>query len=326
MIGIHVQQLEEGFGGRLEPALLKSQQPLLEIQVRVDLLLIVGARRTCRRRGAGEGELLVGLGQQALQAIRPGELDAQLGLARAQLHPVVERRQGIVEPAGVDVGGAQAEIWLDHLRFRAEHAFQLTNRIVALAEVEEREGQVVACLCERFVCLECLSRELDRALRVLQLPFGLAEQRQELRPVGDLLESRLQLVARLGRPAHLEIEIGEIEAGRHVVGVEREGLFELGLRFAHHVRRPGGPVGEAQEHVAFRRVRIGGKDLLELADRVLDAVRTGEDLRANPVEPLARRGVRLRGRRRGATARVPAGRRTRRCRRAESRRGSNGNT
>ena len=66
----------------------------------------------------------------------------------------------------------------------------------------------------RRVRCERLLQQLDGARRVLQPPFGVAEEREELRLVGASSSARLQLVAGAIDPAEIEVDVREIQPRR----------------------------------------------------------------------------------------------------------------
>ena len=178
-------------------------------------------------------------------------------------------------------------------------ALELLDRFGALPKVEQGQAQVVTGLGERRVRLQRLPVHLHRAARILQLPFRLAEQRQKLRLARGFCQSGFQFFARPAGPAQIEIDVGQIEARRNEIGIQRQRLPELRDRFTHEVRRAHASVGDAEQHVTLRRSRIEREDRLELLYRVLRIVGARHEIGADAVQPVCNRrfgGVSLRSR------------------------------
>ena len=129
-------------------------------------------------------------------------------------------------------------------------------------------------------------QHFERPLGVFQLPLDLAEQGQELRTARRQSEGRVELLARAFVPAEIEIDVREKVAGRDRRRVERQRLAELGDRLAHEIRRANRAVGDAEEHVPFRRAGIDSQDFLELAHRVVGPVRARKELGSDTRQPL----------------------------------------
>ncbi len=104
-------------------------------------------------------------------------------------------------------------------------------------EIEEDEAQVVVRLTRGGVDFQRLLQHLERAVRVLQLPFDFAEQGQELCIPWRRGERGLELFSRALVAAEIEIDVGEIVARRHELGIDLERLTKFGDGFAHQIRR-----------------------------------------------------------------------------------------
>ena len=104
-----------------------------------------------------------------------------------------------------------------------------------LAGVGQREAEVVPRLGGRRIGGQCLPGQLDRTRRVAELPFRLAQQREHLRLVRGALERGRELVARPGRPGHVQIDPRQRQPRQPDVGIERQRLAELGDRFAEEL-------------------------------------------------------------------------------------------
>jgi hypothetical protein len=147
----------------------------------------------------------------------------------------------------------------------------------------------------RFVQLQRLSVQLDRAAGILQLALGLTEQRQELGISRSRRQRRLQFLARSFRATEIEVKMGKIESRGHEGGIERERLSKLRHRFSHEIARPGGAVGDSEQKMRLRRAGVGGEDGLQFLDRLFGAARAREEAFPHAIEPLLNRRIPLRG-------------------------------
>ena len=186
---------------------------------------------------------------------------------------------------------AEREIRFRRFRTRLHHAFELLGGFVFLAEIEQRERQIVAGLRERLVGLQGLAKDLDRPSRILQSPLRLAEHGQKLRVAGQLRECGLSLLARALGPAQLQIELGQVEARRSVLGIDRQRLAQLRHGVTHHLSGSAHAIRHAEKKVRFGDVGIEGEDRLQLADGVPGGVRPGEEIGADAGQPLFDRSL-----------------------------------
>ena len=147
-----------------------------------------------------------------------------------------QRRQRVVQTAGLEIGAAEADIRVGDFRSGLNDALELLDRFRALPKVEQGQAQIVPGLDERRVSLERLPVDLHRAARIPELPFRLAQQREKLRLARVLLQNGFQFLARPAGPAQIEIDVGQIKAGGNEIGIQRQRLPELRDRFTHEVR------------------------------------------------------------------------------------------
>ena len=186
VVRFHIKCLLQRRGGGRQTALLQPQQSGFQREIEIDVLLRVARR--CRVGGLGRGEqqFLRRPGGKVLETVGTGQLDVDVGSRGVDFERRVEDRQRGVGTAGVQIRGAETQIGIDQRWPGGDHLFELANRLVSLAEIEQREREIVAGLGEAGVSAQRLAGQLDRPLRVLRLTLGLAEQRQELRAAGRL--------------------------------------------------------------------------------------------------------------------------------------------
>ena len=158
-----------------------------------------------------------------------------------------------------------------------------------LAGVGQREAEVVPRLRGGRIGGQRLPGELDRTGRVAELPLRLAEQRKHLRLVRGPFERGRELVARPPRAGHVEIDARQRQPRQPDVGIERQRLAQLSDGLPEQIRFAFDPVGEAEQQVRFRRPRFCGENILQLRDGFGRVRRRGEEVRADAIDPLARR-------------------------------------
>ena len=128
---------------------------------------------------------------------------------------LAEGLEPLVQPVRVQVGSAEAEIHLRPLLACLHHPLELLDRFGRLVQIEEDEAHVVVRLTRGGVDFQRLLQHLERAARVLQLPFDFAEQGQELCIAWRGGERGLELFPRALVAAEIEVDVGEIVARRH---------------------------------------------------------------------------------------------------------------
>ena len=186
------------------------------------MLLIEGGRARPGGRRRGERQRLLGAQRQVLQAIRAGHLDVQIGAGcdrSARPSAACRARRPAARRPGRRCRGSGRDRPAAAPRSRPARAPGWLRRAgrdrTTPARGSSAPGQTTASGAQR------LTRELDRALRILQLALRFAEQRQELRPARRLRERGLELLARLLRPTQFQIQVREVVAGRDIRGVQR---------------------------------------------------------------------------------------------------------
>ena len=131
-------------------------------------------------------------------------------------------------------------------------------------------------------------RELDGTIQVLQIAFGSALEREQLRVPRRLLERRLELLFRALRAADIQIDVRKIEPRWNVSRIQRNRLPEFRNGFAQHLGRSQASVRDPEQHVRLRVVHVGAQNRLQLADVVVQMWRGREQIRRNAIEALAR--------------------------------------
>ena len=283
------QQLLERGGSRVELPLLQPQKTLFQVEIGLHLL-------EHRRRGGhtpvghGELQLLVRFLQQALRPVRSRQQDSKLGAGGIDPASLEQRRQRVIETAAVEIRAAQGDVRVHHGRSGLNNPLQLLNGFGALPEVEEGQAEIVTGLREGRIGLQRLPVDLHRAAWIPELSFRFPQQREKLSLPRGFCQSGFQLLACARGPAQLEIGIGQVEARRSEIGIERQRLPELRNGFPHEIRRAHASVGDSQKQMPLRRSRIEGQDGFELEDRFLGTVCPGKESGPDAVQPLLNRG------------------------------------
>jgi ferredoxin len=141
-------------------------------------------------RGAGNGsrtddrlrvrERRVGRGELPFQSERADDRNQQFRARRIEFHALGQASDGLVETSRFEIRRAEAGKDFGPAPARLQDLLERLDRFVAALEIVERQPLVISRFGERGIDVECLSRELERLLRIAELPLAFGEQRDEL--------------------------------------------------------------------------------------------------------------------------------------------------
>ena len=187
------------------------------------------------------------------------------GRAGSSVRRLAEDLEPLVQAAGIEIGGAEAEIHVRAFLAGLDHALELRDRFVPAARDPgaSARGSSAPAPTTVSICSACFSTSSERLGFFSCRSTSPSRVRNCALPGTWAIAASSSSRARSFRPSST-IDVREVVARRHERRIERERLAELGDRLAHEIRRATRAVGDAEQHVCFGRLRDRRQDVFEL--------------------------------------------------------------
>ncbi len=184
------------------------------------------------------------------------------------------------------VCGAEAEVCFGRVHPGFDNDLEVADGAGGIADLQQRDGPVVACLHEFGIGFQRLAVQLHGPLWIAQLSFRLAEQREEVRVPRRLLECEVEFLAGPGSTRDVEVEACKGEPRHNERWLQSQRLTQLRDGLPHQLGRAFGAIGDAQQHVGFRQFRFHSENPFELGNRCGCIRRWRKQVGADPVQRL----------------------------------------